>query len=928
MERVRKFLYGVLAVLLIATGVFCTNTIIAYADEEAEESNTHEFNGRDEEYVLSIQKDMFTGTFKKKVSNGEDIFAILEGSEEDRRKLNYDIYTGAESEKHSLYDRFGGSLTIPMYTGETVITTGAADKLYTAIMQGMEKEFKFNEFLDLVMMSDTTYTNKYYKDRPILKSSDCDPRTDLYSIFDPIGGLTLGASNYSFAISEIITSMAGFFIGDGVVSIVSEQLENLVSSDEYKAFAEIARGIFPIFVICVLVFIAISASKVVRARESILRVVTLSAGVMISISLLWVAIDSPQPLITISKNIITFGESLQSAAINEVSKDDEIVESSDLDNVLTASLWRKSVFEPWVSAVFCGAKYEDLYTSYSDTGNKWEEDEDVSKKYGDISVYRDNNPENDVKNWAALAYSCSSIYHIDAVRNEGDIPSKDEKYSDDAAKDWPKATRVGSSEYVYSDDFRWIDAFSKVGKFEEGASGKSDPYIEANFKISDPMNMFAMSQRSVYLAILLVPIIIVGIRKTICSIQAIMNFFILMYRSCMNIISPGDSEYSLISNIKAMYTPLVLYFWYIVISTICITLYNIIASAANPILDIIYLVIAFYLGFNKPKNIKDHAEGSFKWLNGKALAFKSYVNRGVGFHREWTGEIRSAVRSSDDNPVKNTRDLIKKASTRLGGTNSQPYDAPYEESNGNESALESFVDSRGLRETISPSIYLEADLRKMPNHIRSRYIALINKIKSCRTNSEVWLAINLHRFSKSFDGGSSDDLYSTNTKNVYYDSKYLDITPNQSADCSLNGDKRYNKYYNVEASNAYNMYKTQANIRNNDLQRRSDEIRDRIKAKNMVNDGKLKYDSIGNVVDDNNLIGDVKCKLNKRNLDEKRINKDIKKLARDKKLALVQNGIEGFTHQSMLLSVKTILFITGFIILVYNVGLVLSALFG
>ena len=82
MERVRKFLYGILAVLLIATGVFCTNTIIAYADEEVEESNTHEFHGRDEDYVLSIQKDMFTGTFKKKVSNGEDIFAILEGSEE------------------------------------------------------------------------------------------------------------------------------------------------------------------------------------------------------------------------------------------------------------------------------------------------------------------------------------------------------------------------------------------------------------------------------------------------------------------------------------------------------------------------------------------------------------------------------------------------------------------------------------------------------------------------------------------------------------------------------------------------------------------------------------------------------------------------------------------------------------------------------
>lgn len=564
----------------------------SFADDDNEEKT--EIDEQTDKSVRSFQKDYFMGILYKKMSDGKGMFDFDGTEQEKRKEINKAIAEGTTTQKYSLFDRFGGDISFALYLGEEQVKTGLADKVYTAVVEDSQDGFSITKIIDLIARKDAVYTDTYYQGRPLLKSDGSDPRVNIY---ENIGAITIGeaivcaTANYFLGTSKIIVGIVSYLASGKYVEQVKNFLLDFVNTNAYKSVGQIFSMVIAIASVTLAVFALKNLIAFLKNGTTSLNNFLLSlAGCGLSLGLILVLTTSPQAFINLSANLLSLGDTITADALNDANQDDEIVSSDSLDNVVEAALWEEAVFKPWVRGVFGDVEYKDLYTTYSNKDNKWDVETDAAAAYGDVKVLRSTNQADTVKNWAALAYSCQSIYHLDATEEE-----------QDTSKEFPIAAMAGQSTYLYQDDFRWIDAMYKVGHYDSDKANKNlDEYVGArNFNFDGVVQGMA----SIWLSILLIPIGVLGFKKLKAALSGLGSFAIFLYRSAVNVIVPTNEQYYVLGNIKACAVPILNYLFYTVLIFVGITFYRGFGTNENFLLQLLYLCLVIYMCMLKPYDV-------------------------------------------------------------------------------------------------------------------------------------------------------------------------------------------------------------------------------------------------------------------------------------------------------------------------------------
>ena len=523
-----------------------------------------------------------------------------------RKDINDSIYNESSSSTYSLYDRFGSNISFIPYFGETKIQIGLIDKLYTLFCDNIDDwDLSLDDLKKFFKGVDAISNNCVYENRPniltgdMLKNGNKDPRVSAYHGISYVGGdAYLG--NIPLQISIFITSFVAWISGSGLFNIVNNLFIKLSKTKLMELVSVIVTFLMPLVIAVALIILISRIVKVLKGTGSltIKKIATDMISFVLSLGLIYSLIGNPMYFSGIYKNIITIMDNTFDEALSNNSN--EVVKSDDLTNVRAATLWYVSVFNPWCEGTF-GDKYENLYTQFSETGNKMKQDHDIvsvnwgdgSKRYnsadltGDISIPIGNGES--IKNWAALAYSCQSIYHIDAV--EGAVNAG---VSRDNSLDWPKGTFTPYNNNIYVDNFRWLDAMLNISPEYKSAKNISMNYSNSNKYDEHFINA---GNKSLFLSIMLIPIMILSFRRLKSILLLVTSGFRLMYYSAMNFILQDD--YNILKNFKKTLIPIYDYFWWSMTIFLSISLYKNLVGQ-NYLVNIVYLVLTIYLNVMKP----------------------------------------------------------------------------------------------------------------------------------------------------------------------------------------------------------------------------------------------------------------------------------------------------------------------------------------
>lgn len=830
MNRIR-----VLSLSLIIVLAMLLTPVISYADPDTTDSSTstQESTIDLEDSIRSLQKDYFMGILHKTIQSGRSLADISGETESNREDLNYNIITGSYDGTCSLYDRFGGEITFPMYLGEKLVSTGASDKIYTAIMQATEDKLDFSSVVDLINENQTSYVDKYYSGRPSLKNSGNDPRVSRY---DSVSGITisqdisLASANWFLNISKFITDICCLLVSSQIQDQAFIILKGFFTGELWKSISDLVINLIPLFIVFTIVYVIKSAFPVITGKQPLAKFLQNLIGSLLSFGLVLALLYNPAFLLDFVNRVTTIGEQIGASSIDSAYAGDEIIHSDSTENVTQAAIWEDSVFKPWVMGTFGGVSYDKLYTTTSgkDDANIWQLSSDSASTIGDISVPVGSTS---VKNWAALAYSCTSIYHIDSVNSKYTAAS-------DADQDkliWPKATFAGSSKYIYSDDFRWIDAYLKVGHYSEGADPSVSAYSDIN-EYSFQGEKYAVI--SVFMSLMLLPLIIIGWRKTVSIVNVIISSFSAIGRGVANIVSPESEKYNILSTVKVLFSNIVNYFWFSVMIVIGISLYKTLATGTT-ISQILYILIMVYLCKLSPQNYKSYVGNTYNSIAKSGVYYTDKAKEEISRIKSTNGgfkHLSSERRRRKEENDKREREL----------------DDADEISTDENISKYGTIKNAGLCK-IRLDEYKEAVSKTNNPSYKRKYKAFLLKIDECKTNREIAIVINHHR---SMDGNKEMDM------------KVLGIPTNYNADVAYYNDTRNLDY---DQSKAYRAHKI--NSSDNDAFKHD----------------KNKRDDIDRRIEE--LKSSGADASNKRH-DVRKLKRDIKKADRDAKIDLIETNMK------------------------------------
>lgn len=893
-------------------------------------SNEKKYKKKDN-VVRSLVKDAFMGILIKKINTGSPILQFLEpkqvyidkqegkkeeSAEDKRKQINWDLATGSANKTYSLYDRFGEGVSFSMYIGEKPVKTNMVDKIYTAISYHDDaSKMKLENLIDLISQQDSEFTNIFYEGRPPLKTSVTDPRVWLYNNHLPINlidGAVVGTANYFLNNAKVLTEICSFFVSPSLVQIMSSTIKGILESKTFTELKPAFNIIFLLMGVFLLIFILRFCFTFIKSGTASLKQFFMNLLCsLFSLGLVTMLVINPSALIDVTTKILTTGEELISNEINRENQDNEFVHSDETDNVLSAVLFQTAIFNPWVEGQF-GEKYENLYTTTSgvDGTNKkiWEVSPEAEKAYGNIGVPINGKESDNIKNWAALMYSCHSVYHIDAV---------DYKHVESTGKvgekaNWPKATRPFDHEYIYNDDFRWIDALHKVGQFDKDPNtnkvnnAATDPYINYRYYNFDGV---AAGWRAIWLSILLLPVGFLGLKKTLNILLALINFALLMYRSAINVIAPGKSEYSIKANLKHTFKPLVSYFFYLILTYIGIEMWKM-WSYGNIFVQFFYLGLIIYMctlkvdmlpqigskikrigakaadvvgGINawnverKYKKLKKKLSRSVRESNSKSKHKEEELERG----KEQYEKLKEDDNNNEDNDKHNNRSNLNR-----GHLTKKDY------KNGYTRELERLVDNcKKLTSTEK-------------NYAKNAYRSLCNELARTSIPNQIANAIDTHRASV----GCAE-----------YDEKVLGIPLNEAA-------AREEEYGNLERRQKVRSQKRDiAEMKEaiNHKQENKDEKKIQKKADKLekkYEDGKITKEE-----------KDEKIKKLRDDKKKKREGKSAKKAKRDERYDKVQqniNKITGNDRGGSFISLRMKIRIALILLILWIIGWIVFLLFG
>ena len=425
-----------------------------------------------------VKQEVLSPTSNIDITNGST-FTTTDEEEEERERLNVEILSstveGVSTNKktYSLYNRFGPKIRFIEYFGEATSEVKLFDHVVSMAAQNSLDSITIT---DAVNYDSGIYlSSKVYDNRPpvssieMLSSGMQDERAKLYNSDTSGKRFAVTKGNLFLNISNSIVSFVNLLLGKEIYTAVKDKLYELTDTSVWENIVHpIIDIVYILGIIGVVISIALYAYKYLRnGNATIGQLMARCAVSFVAIVIIFGLKSNPKFLIDTSYKIVTITDDLFDESINDVFEGDEVIASDDGNNIREAAIWKTAVFEPWCKGTF-GKKYENLYTQYSDKTaaekleQSYEEDEKNPKNVdsngifynsaaltGDVVVDRGNGQQ--VRNWAALAYSTQSKYHIDETMYINSLSSAEGDIV------FPNALKTANNN-IYADTFRWIDA--------------------------------------------------------------------------------------------------------------------------------------------------------------------------------------------------------------------------------------------------------------------------------------------------------------------------------------------------------------------------------------------------------------------------------------------------------------------------------------
>ena len=567
----------------------------------------------------SLGADFINKVFAITLTDGTDIY---DTNNTTRRTLNTNILKNTSKSVSSLYDRFGGNLVFVPYFGEKKFSLNLVDTFYDNIKDNNGK-FQF-KIQDLWANTDGQINNIVYTGRPdilseqVISAGKVDPRRAIYSAVSVSGG-EANVGNLYLGISKFITSTVGYLSGSGIYKAVNTAWNSIINTKVYKGITDQIMVFFPLLVCMFVVCLFYMTIKIIKGEKSLNQHIIEIANFFFALGIVFMFLTNPNAFQSVTNFAVTSTDTIfkigLSSTANEVSKSD------DPTNIVQATLWSKTVLDPWCRGMFNGRSYDQLYTQFNNsaTNTKLPQSKtsiikpwtDKSIKYnsatltGDIQIPLGNKKVS--RNWAALAWSTQSLYHIDAVKDATNSKLID-GYS------WPVAKRTPLNSNIYADDFRWLDAKLNI------SPGYSTPTAnDSNYKLSNSYSESFISSGidSLFMSLLLLPILYPIIRRLVSLIQIVTLGLRWLIRSLGTISKPGDGRYSVISNLKAVFISLYEYFWWSLSMYMMISIYM--AITGSIIGDIVWLPLSIIICKFKPVTTSNQVNN-----------IKKFISKGIG----------------------------------------------------------------------------------------------------------------------------------------------------------------------------------------------------------------------------------------------------------------------------------------------------------
>ena len=612
----------------IKSGFICTVTCFTLLILTISLSSSSFITAKAESRSGTIMGDFFNKVFYVTLTDGINIGETRE-DELNRLNINDSIYDGTVDKNYSLYDRFGPDVKFVPYFGEKKIETGLMDKFYSEFLNNSEDFELSADTIKKFFESPSISNNVVYENRPNILSSEAlasgciDPRVSAYSNLSTSGGNAM-IGNFLLIISTFFTNIIGYLSGTSLFESINQVWVNICDAGLGDTLQNIVHFFLPIAIMIFIVTLISSSFKMLKGQLSGRQVGQNLLSISISLGIIYSLMYNPTAFSTVLTRAVGIVDEVLDSTI--AYNEDEVVKSDYNKNIRKASIWKTTIFQPWCYGMF-GDNYENLYTQFEenvDSSQKMEQShDDVQTEWSDgVKKYNSANltgditvqvgPDKYIRNWAALAWSTQSIYHIDAVKNE-DSDNNQEITNEESKKSgtsiWPKAETTPLNDQIYVDSFRWLDAKLNVSPEYHSTENVVMDYTDSK---SYKENFVSAGFKSLYLTLMLIPIGILVMKKLTNALKIVVSSFVLCYQSLMSFVFP--TKYNIGENFKKSFLkPLYDFLWWSIVLFLAITTYNNLMNR-NLVVDLIWIIAGTWLckfkPVRRPKQVQDYIDNT------------------------------------------------------------------------------------------------------------------------------------------------------------------------------------------------------------------------------------------------------------------------------------------------------------------------------
>lgn len=532
------------------------------------------------------------------------------------KERNSEVWTGYikglqgendTSTQYSLFELYGEDVHWFRYFGEATYTPTLLDHVWSAIDQNKTKDLISFDTIDYDAYN--YLSCNVYPDRPLVltkddvHNGDRDPRVSALNVgwfngfFYVSGSIKLEIAKYFVAVVAILT-------GPEIREVFVDLVEKLEESTVWQVIKVPILGILGLAMIFFIFSIVGKAIKYAKgqgaARDAINRFIV---G-FVCLGMLFAAIVRPDVFNETITKAVTIIDTIFSESLQATLQTDDVVNVQDADLAIHATIWRKAIFNPWCRGQFDNMEYEDLYTQFAsvDDAHKMPQDNEVidtsdmtgmafynsAEATGDVFVPAGGNSE--IRNWAAYAYSCGTIYHIDSTLDEETAEDIDA----DAGFIFPHyltKTTAGNPD-LPADLFRVIDAQMNISPQYYANGSVNNNYQHAHglknhFEWQSNVALFNAG-----LLLFLFPVIL---KKITSFFLLLITTFKMIYFSILEIFKPDMGVAPFFESVKKSFVD---YFTASMKLVLMITLYYIFVDKGFLELVLYILCCLVILGFN------------------------------------------------------------------------------------------------------------------------------------------------------------------------------------------------------------------------------------------------------------------------------------------------------------------------------------------